>query len=322
MAGRRERIAVRARQLSRPTTLAALARSAAWNRRADCVPAGVPEPAAAPTIEWPTAYGSPIAEWFMRPLVRGFGRWATVVPAQIEQRGEGMVLCRASHGGRTIKVAIDYLDLPTIEAEIADEVDLYFKLQHASEGYGRANVVPGGYVQPRNEAYDHYCRLRAWGAKREGAPVYGRFGTTFGAPVREQAVGLLQGRAGLGYDGGLATVPLVESLQEAAAASVCVDLPGKGPFCYRLVDYLAVGACVVAAPHGARLQAGLVDREHIVYTKPDLSDLPDLCEWLLEDGEARRRIGAAGGAFFERYLHYLPLTSYYVTTILETLEAS
>ncbi len=315
MAGRRQRIATRARQLSRPSTLAALARSATWDLRPDCVPAGLRPPAPGLRIEWPRQYGHPIAEWFMRPLVRGFGRWAELAEAEIEQRGDGIVRCRASDAKGSIEIAIDYLDLPVIDAAVADEVGLYFKLQHARQGYGRDNVVPGGYVQPRHEVYDHCCRLREWRRRRGGDAVYGRFGTAFGAPIRERAVALLRERPELGYDGGLGTVPFVASLQEAAAAAVCVDLPGKGPFCYRLVDYFSVGACVVAAPHAARLQADLIDRRHIVYAREDLADLPDLCQWLLEDEVARRRIGSEAAAFFDRHLHYLPLTAYYVETI-------
>jgi len=316
---RRDLLESRARKLARPTAWGALARSAAWDLRRDCVPAFVPEPVARPVIEWPASYGHPIAAWFMRPLLRGFRHWATVVRGEMEQRGDGIVRCRAHHRGGVIEVAIDYLDLPRIEDGIAAEVDLYFKLQHAEAGYGRPNVVPGGYLQPRSQAYDHYCRLRGLPGRESGASVYGRFGTSYGASLRRQAIELLEGRPELGYDGGLKMVPYVQSLREAAEARVCVDLPGRGPFCYRLIDYLSVGACVVAAPHHARLQVELEDRRHIVYARDDLSDLPDLCAWLLEDDAARRRIQKEAGRLFERHLHYLPLTSYYVSTMLEAL---
>src|SRR2546422_7800176 len=41
----------------------------------------------------------------------------------------------------------------------------------------------------------------------------------------------------------------------------------------RLVEYLAVGSCVVAMPHGASLQTPLVDGVHLAYCQDGPPDL-------------------------------------------------
>ena len=53
-----------------------------------------------------------------------------------------------------------------------------------------------------------------------------------------------------------------------------------------------------------------------------MSDLPDLCEWLLEDEAARKRIGAEAAAYFDRHLHYLPLAGLYLRTIAAALDGA
>lgn len=302
---------------------ASVARAGIWSLRRDCVPAGAPAPGTWGDlrIELPTEYGATDAEWFLQSLLRGFETLASVERAPIPQRGLGIVVGRATTGGRAIDFAIDFFDEPRIDTDVAAEADLYFKLQYLREGYGLEHVVPGGYVQPRREPHDQFCRLRSWGGHGSGARVYGRFGTQFGEGPRARAVALLEARPGLGYSGGLGTVPYVQSLQEAVRAAVCVDLPGRGPFCYRLVDYMSVGACIVAAPHPTRLHVELEDRVNIVYAEEDFSDLPDLCEWLLEDAAARQRIGAAAGDFFDRNLHSLPLAGMYLGAIAARLGA-
>jgi hypothetical protein len=326
MSGRASRSQV-ARALldgARGASWASVSRAAYWGLLPKCVPAGAPQRGAWADvrIELPTEYEADDAGWFMRSIERGLGELASVERAPIPQRGLGMAIARARRGERTLSFAIDFFDEPVVDADVAAEVDLYFKLQYLREGYEQRNVVPGGYVQPRSEPHDRYCRLRKYGAKHSGDRVYGRFGATYGEGPRRRAVELLEGRPTLGYRGGMGIVPYVQSLQEAAAADVCVDLPGRGPFCYRLVDYFSVGACVVAAPHPTRMPVELEDRRNIVYAREDLSDLPDLCEWLLEDEAARKRIGSEAGAYFDRHLHYLPLAGLYLGSIAAALDGS
>ncbi|HVW48642.1 MAG TPA: glycosyltransferase [Solirubrobacterales bacterium] len=301
-----------------------VSRAVFWGLLPDCVPADAPAPGsfADIRIELPIEYEARDGGWFMRSIERGLGELATLERAPIPQRGLGLAIARAHRGGRTLDFAIDFFDEPRVDADVAAAVGLYFKLQFLRGGYEQKNVVPGGYVQPRNEPHDQFCRLRRYGREHPGDRVYGRFGASFGEGPRRRAVELLEGRPSLGYRGGMGIVPYVQSLQEAARAAVCVDLPGRGPFCYRLVDYFAVGACVVAAPHPTRMPVELEDRRNIVYARADLSDLPDLCEWLLEDEAARRRIGAEAAAYFDRHLHYLPLAGHYLRQIAAALDGA
>jgi hypothetical protein len=298
-------------------------RAALWSLRRDCVPADAPTrgPWDDLAIEFPVEWNATDGDWFMAPFLRGFGALARVERTPIPQHGIGMTIGRARRGEHAISFAIDFFDEPHVDPEVVAEVDLYFKLQYLREGYGSERVVPGGYIEPRREPHDQFCRLRRWGASHEGARVYGRFGTNYGQDPRSRAVALLEGRPSLGYSGGMGIVPYVQSLEEAAAAAVCVDLPGRGPFCHRLVDYLAVGSCIVAHPHASRLREPLEDRRHLVYTAEDMSDLPDLCEWLLDEPAERERLGREAAAYFDRNLHYLPLTEAYLEEISRRLPA-
>src|SRR6201999_1442258 len=117
---------------------------------------------------------------FMRSIERGLGELATVERGPIPQRGLGIAIAHAHRGERSLSFAIDFFDEPIVDADVAAEVDLYFKLQYLREGYEQENVVPGGYVQPRSEPHDRFCRLRKYGAKHSGDRVYGRFGAAYG----------------------------------------------------------------------------------------------------------------------------------------------
>jgi hypothetical protein len=92
-------------------------------------------------------------------------------------------------------------------------------------------------------------------------------------------------------------------LREIADSRVCIDLPEEGPFTYRLVEYLAVGSCIVAYPHKARLHVPLRDREHVAYTKEDLSDLLEVGDYFLRNPLERHRLAVNAQSFFDRYLH-------------------
>ncbi|MHB8235630.1 MAG: glycosyltransferase, partial [Solirubrobacteraceae bacterium] len=206
--------------------------------------------------------------------------------------------------------------------ECLEQVALYFKMQHLRGGYGRPKVVPGGYVGSSASLYQHYCRLRSLRRGGGKVDVYGRFGTKFAADMRRQAVELLRGQSRFSFTGGTSLVLFSQSLREAAQARVCVDLPGNGPFCHRLVDYLAIGACVVGPRHATNLHTDLVDRENIVYCREDFADLVDLCAQYVEDDEAREEVGANAARFFDEQLHPRQLAAYYLRTIDARLGAA
>lgn len=183
--------------------------------------------------------------------------------------------------------------------------------------------MPGAYVTSRPFLHDYYCRLRRLRASPRVA-VYGRFGLRFSADLRSEAVRLLAAQDRFAYDGGTFTYDrgggmLVYSdhLRRAARARVCVDLPGNGPFCYRLVDYLGTASCIVAVRHAARLHVDLVGGEHIAWCKDDLSDLVDLCAHYVENDDARNAMEGNAARFCDRNLHYRSLAAHYLATAAE-----
>ncbi len=97
-------------------------------------------------------------------------------------------------------------------------------------------------------------------------------------------------------------------------------MPGAGELTNRLVDYLAVGACVVRPEPTVRLPINLVDGEHVVYCARDLSDLGDVCAQLVRDDEQRERIARNARDYFDRYLHRDRLGAYYVREITAAAE--
>ena len=115
------------------------------------------------------------------------------------------------------------------------------------------------------------------------------------------------------------SVAYADFLQEVARSKICIDLPGLGDFCFRLVNYLAVGSFVIAYPHKSVLNVPRVDREHIVYCKEDFSDLNELCEYYLKNDSEREEIAANARRFFDLYLHKDNLVKYYLKTILDRL---
>lgn len=220
--------------------------------------------------------------------------------------------------GNVFPVAIDTFDKVDINAECATEVLVYFKMQYACGGYGLANVVPGGFIPAYSELYLHLKKVRELRDGREfHYDTYGRFGANFARGIRGRAVEILSTQTALGYHGGLGRVSYRQSLLEAARSKVCIDLPGVGPLCFRLIDYLAVGSCVIAYPHQAELQVPLQAGKEIVYCKEDFSDLVDLCEYYVHHDEEREQIARAGRSYFDRNLSRVNLASYYIQRILE-----
>lgn len=289
-----------------------------WKLRGPCAPVGPGPslPAELPHVYWPTQYEWPRAEEWVRPLREGFSGLTTVEPRDIAQPYAGIVLLEVGYPNEVPQtVAVDYHDYTLVNEECVAGVALYFKMQHLRSGYGEQRVVPGDYVGSSPSLYENYCRLRSLRRGTGKVDVYGRFGTRFSAEVRRQAVELLRSQTCFEFTGGTSLVLYSQSLREAAQARVCVDLPGNGPFCHRLVDYLAIGACVVAPRHAASMHAELLDSEHIVYCRDDLTDLTDLCAQYVEDDEAREAIGVNAARFFDEHLHPRQLAGYYLRTL-------
>ncbi len=274
------------------------------------------------TVRWPSQYQWDAASEWVEVLLYGFRRHLTVdLVEDIPQNHRGTVNFELVVNGRVRRVGIGYSDYMAIDDDCAESVDLYFKMQFAKAGYGIDTVVPGGYVPDGKRLYHHLGNLRELRQQREFRfDVYGRFGLAYAREIREKACRLLSEQDRFEFEGGMKMVYYLEFLREAARSKVCIDMPGLGDFCFRLINYLAVGTCIIAYPHRTTLNVPLVDRKHIVYCKEDLSDLVDLCDYYVNHDEERERIAANARQFFDLYLHKDNLVKYYLRTCLDRLK--
>ena len=264
-------------------------------------------------IAWPSRYQwAPTRKW-VEPLRRALARLVRVVRTDLPQPYPGIVLIQVVSYGRPRTLAVDCSDYPVVNGPCADEVGVYFKMQYRCEGYPWEHVVPGGFVPGDDRIYQFLPRLR--GLATHGAPlfdVYGRFGMQFASDLRRNAIQQLAQASQFTYYGGAGTVRYSRFLREAARAKVCINLPGNGEFCFRLIDYLAVGTGVVGPRPRNRLHVPLVDRVHVVYTRDDLSDLIPLCQRYVDDRAAREEIGRNARKLFDDFLLSDQLAAYYL----------
>lgn len=310
----------RLRKLVSPTTWMAVAGDSVWHLRGACSPpAGVDaEPVGNVAIEWPDTYQHRNAAPFVQAIERAFTAIANLKHAPIPQAHEGIVVLTMDGGDGPNRVAIDYFDFTHVNERCAATVDVYFKMQYRRGGYGDRweHVVPGGYVTSSAFLYGNWCRLRALHRRRRPrADVFGRFGLRYSADVRSRALDLLSHDPRFEFSGGTRPTRHSWYLREMARAGVCVDLPGQGPFCYRLVECLAMGCCIIGPRHATTLPVDLRPGTEIVYCAEDLSDLPDLCAQYSQDHIATERIGLAAAEYFDQHLHPVQLTRYYIDQV-------
>jgi Glycosyl transferases group 1 len=270
------------------------------------------------TLEWPYGWG------WVEPLFHGFRSRIPVSIIDIPQKLGATVVIEFHRGSRAYRVAINCSDYPDVVyfRSASALLDLEFKMQHRIGGYDEPNIVPGGYVSD-SMLVDWYARgpRKERDSQRFQWDVYGRFGVQFATEVRSKAIGLLKGQRRVRFYGGDRKVGFAKFLKEIARSRVCVDLPGNGPFCFRLVNYFAVGACVVSPPHATTMPVPLVDRHHLIYTKADMSDLVDLCEQYVQDDAAREAIMQNAREYYRRNLYWRSLSDYYLRTMLDRLAA-
>jgi glycosyl transferase family 1 len=301
-----------------PRTWTAMAGDARWRLGAACPSPGPREqhrPRA--IVRWPVRYEHPLAAVFLRPVREGLERVASVHEAAVPQEHEGIVLIEVDRGDGARRVAIDYHDLTLVNRECAATVDTYFKFQYQRGGYpGLPNVLPGGYVTDKPFLYAHWCRLRRMRLRTPpSSEVFGRFGLLYSGPVREAALALLRSDRRIAYAGGTRRTHHTRYLREMARARVCVDLPGQGPLCCRLVESLAMGCLIVAPRHAAELPVPLRDGVEIVYCREDLADLVGLCLAYARDEGARAPVEAAAARYFDEHLHPLRIAERYLRVI-------
>jgi hypothetical protein len=271
-------------------------------------------------IRWPSNYQWPAARFWVETILAGFRSRARVDFRELSQPYRGTVIFQFVINGKSHDVAIDYSDYAEVNRESAARCSLYFKMQHSREGYEFPNVLPGGYVCGSRKIYLHLPRLRRLrDARNFEFDVYGRFSTEFAGETRRRAVDLLNNQSAIRFEGGLKKVNYLDFLKEVARAKICIDLPGEGDLCFRLINYLAVGACVIGPQPRNILHAKLTDRVHVAYTRPDLSDLVEVCSYYLAHDDAREEMSRQSRRFFDEYLHKDNLTAYYLRCCLDRL---
>jgi hypothetical protein len=263
------------------------------------------------TIIWPAIYEwAPFRHWGEQ-LRSALSRFVPTTIGDVPQPYKGVIVFTLTHRARQFRVNVEVSDYLDLNEAAYDHADLHFKMQYRLEGYGeRDRLVAGGYLNNHPDIYAFLPRLRAL---RDQAPplydVHGRFGLSF--EVRRKALEILGASPAFRFLGGQTKVRYGSFLREIARARICIDLPGYGPIAFRLVDYLAIGSCVIGPPHAARLHVPLEDRVHVVYCKPDYSDLEELCVYYLRHDQERDALVRNSRRFFDTYLQRDQLAAYY-----------
>jgi hypothetical protein len=277
------------------------------------------------TIRWPAILQWPPAWKWVEPLFYGLSARVPVIVQDIPQDLHGTVVIEFCRGNRVFPVALNTSDYPDLinlgnERGTSHALRLEFKMQFRNGGYGIENIVPGGFVPDSVLADTLAAGPRRLRDRRQFAhDVYGRFGLEFATEIRQRAIDALRNQSRVQFYGGEIKVSYREFLKEIARSRVCIDLPGNGPFCFRLVDYLAVGACVICPPHPVTMPAPLIDRTHLVYTRPDMSNLVELCEYYVTNDEAREAVMSASREYYRKHLYWRSLSDYYLRTMLDRL---
>jgi hypothetical protein len=269
-------------------------------------------------FRWPSTYDVARAHMYVHPIRQALGSAVRLEVAEIPQPYAFAVVAHVDVGSGWRDIVIDYNDETYISEPAAERCSLYFKMRHLTDGYGRSNVVPGGYSLGKPRIYRWLPEARRL-ADREHRPhdVYGRFGASWGRGVRQRAMALLEDQQSFELLGGLTKVDAATFQREIAESKICIDLPGIGPFCFRLMNYFAVGSCVVGPPHGTTLQAPLVDRVHMAFCRPDMSDLVDLCVHYLDHPEEQAEMRRQSRQFYDAYLHPESLGQYYLRRCID-----
>ncbi len=312
-------LARRLRRSVRPVALLDRAREGIWRLRNDYRPlAELSWPLGAAElddvrVEWPSTYHwAPSATW-LDPLRLGLEQHVPVVTTEIAQPAAPVVVFAVSVGNVRHEVAVDYSDYAEVDERWAARALVYFKMQFAADGYSLETLAPGGYLPYDRNLPSILGTLRRLGNSSRRPVVYGRFSPN--NDVRRAAATALEGQRSFEYEGGLSLRGYGTYLADAVRSAVCIDLPGRGPLCFRLIDYLASGCCVVALRHDAVLPVPLVDGVHLAYVD-SVDELLSCCERLLADPERARTLGEGARDYFDRYLERRQLAAYYLTEIL------
>ncbi len=237
-----------------------------------------------------------------------------------EQVHHGVVDLYVTVDDKQYVVVLDYRDHPDfINDEALEKSDLYIKCQYQQGGYDNDDIVPGGYPVTFTVYYKYYKAYRDMYLGKRKHKIVGRFGYEFQEEIRKKAVRLLWERYGKEYIGARGKVRYSRFLREVASSSLCLHLPGNGPFTHRVAEFLGLGSCMVSPRFTTELHVPLVPGEHYVEVADDLSDLIEKCDYYLNHHEEREKIAMSGREYFDRYLHCDEMAAYYVRMMLEKL---
>jgi hypothetical protein len=279
-----------------------------------------PDERAAVTVRWPSRYQWPPAANMVETQKAGLENLGVLRVAETEQKFKGVIMLECVVRGRPHFVSLDLSDYHDfINWEAVEQSSLYFKCQYRRTGYNHRNIIPGGYMVTGNDYYKYYLPFRNQYVANRRVDVVGRFGYTFQGEIRRKAVKLLTDASDLNYLGTSGKVRYSRFIREAASARMCLQLPGNGPFSYRVVEFLGLRTCMVSIRLATELHVPLEPGVHYVEVADDLSDLVDKCRYYRDHDAERERIAQAGQEYFDRYLHRDQLATYYVRTMLDRL---
>lgn len=145
-------------------------------------------------------------------------------------------------------------------------------------------------------------------------------------PVRTRALQLVEERFDCGANGTIRNQKARHYmrrgafyLQELAACRIVLNFPGVGWDTQRYWEVPALGRCMISMKPQISIPNNFVDREHVVFCKDDLSDLVELCDFYLRNGEERERIAVNAHAHADRFHSTGARAEYMVERLLRLL---
>jgi hypothetical protein len=271
------------------------------------------------TLLWPRRYSWSNAPRWVEPIRQGIAQHIAVRTAEIPQEPGNIVHVLLTDGDSSLKVGIDYDDPSDLHGS-ASSLDLYFKLQYRRGGYDYSHVVPGGYVSGKTAVYKHVDRWREWRENQQDQfEVLGRFGLYPEADIRRGILQRMNEQRRFSFEGGATRTTSWEHMQDLCRSKVCLDAPGRGDLCFRLVECLSIGACIVGPLLENELHVPLQEGIHFVRVNRDLSDLVETCEVLLESPGKRAKLTTAAMDYFDRYLRLEQIGGYYIDQCVRAL---
>jgi hypothetical protein len=289
-------------------------------------------PAPAPALTWAVDREAlrevvvrwPWVEWKARRMIgvqvrHWLGQYVRTIDADIPQPYDRVITFEVDIRGRRHTVMVETSDYAELNEVAYEHAELYFKMEYSSAGYGvRDRLFPGGYTPNDLAIYRYLPRLRAL---RDSAPplyeVSGRYGLSM--EKRRVPMEILRGSSRFRFYGGEGKVRYSRYLREVAQSRVCIDLPSMSSVTFRMIDYLAIGSCIVGPPHTNTMISPFIDGVHVAYCAPDYSNLEEVCVRYLEDEPARLALVRNSRAFFDTYLHPVQLGAYYLHHMLRML---